>query len=76
MTRYDVNLSESEVDTLKTSIDINIKHFQSMYDKIQPDLDNSPPPELYKALLDTSLWAGEHINNLKSVLSKLDASVE
>lgn len=76
MTRYDINLSIDELETLKGVVGITIKQLEDMDTGIQADLDDCPDDDAYSLLLDTSVGARNHINNLISISNQIDIFTE
>lgn len=76
MDTYRLNLSWSEIDTLKASIDRTIATLDKCHDMVNAELDKPLTPELYAQYLEYSANVSRDKANMLSILSKVELSHE
>lgn len=72
MDTYHLNLSESELIALKGSLGITIHQLDKLSNSFESQLDDCPTPSHYRILLNTSIEARQSLDNMRSILSKVE----
>ena len=69
---YQINLSGFELSTLKGALDISIQQLEKISSDFQIQLDDCPNPRDYRVLLNASVSLDERLNDLRSILCKVE----
>lgn len=76
MDNYQLNLSWSELDSLKAAINITVTDLEKCHDMINAKLDTSLTPEVYAEYLGYLSNVSRDKANMLSILCKADLSHE
>lgn len=76
MDTYRLNLSWSELDTLKAAMNITISNLDKYHDMLNAELDKPLTPELYAQNLEYLANVSRDKANMLSILSKAELSHE
>lgn len=76
MDTYRLNLSWSELDTLKAAMNITISNLDKYHDMLNAELDKPLTPELYAQNLEYLANVSRDKANMRSILSKAELSHE
>lgn len=76
MDNYQLNLSWSELDSLKAAINITVTDLEKCHDMINAKLDTSLTPEVYAEYLGYLSNVSRDKVNMLSILCKADLSHE
>lgn len=76
MDNYHLNLSWSELDSLKAAINITVTDLEKCHDMINAKLDTSLTPEVYAEYLGYLSNVSRDKANMLSILRKADLSHE
>lgn len=76
MDNYHLNLSWSELDSLKAAINITVTDLEKCHDMINAKLDTSLTPEVYAEYLGYLSNVSRDKANMLSILCKADLSHE
>lgn len=74
MNSYRIDLSWSELDTLKAAINSTINDLEKCHDMINSKLDEPLTPELYTQYLEYLANISRDKANMRSVLCKVELS--
>lgn len=76
MDTYRIDLSWSELDTLKAAINVSITNLEKCHDMLNSKLDEPLSPELYAQHLGYLANVSRDKANMRSILLKADMSHE
>lgn len=76
MDTYRIDLSWSELDTLKAAINVAITDLEKCHDMLNSKLDEPLSPELYAQHLEYLANVSRDKANMRSILLKADMSHE
>lgn len=74
MTTYHLNLSWSELDSLKAAVTSAINDLEKCHDMLNSKLDEPLTPELYIQYLEYFNNVSRDKTNMRSILSKVELS--
>lgn len=74
MDTYHLNLSWSELDSLKAAVTFAINDLEKCHDMLNAELDNPLSPELYAQYLEYLANVSRDKANMRSILYKADMS--
>lgn len=76
MDNYSLNLTWSEVDSLKAAMVITIKDLEKCHNMLNAELDTPLTPELYAQNLEYLANVSRDKANMQAILSKAELSHE